>query len=95
MMPSVSEFLGEFVDDGVQEKRLTLNGSFCDFEESDKMIWILNIETPPEERNRGQAKTLIMEIKNKGKRIEWGEFLEMGKTYIKKYDIENQKGGQT
>lgn len=73
------------VDEGVDTKRIKFKGSKIDFEESKDMIWILDINTIKEQRNKGQAKKLIAYLRTKRKKIDWGAFSELGEIYLKKY----------
>lgn len=70
--------------DGVLKKIARLCGSKLFFEESHSTIWITWLETPPRERNRGQAKTLIEFLKATGKHLSPGSFSPSAKP-LKKY----------
>lgn len=68
-------------------KRLSVPGSFLDFEESDQGIWILNLVTEPEFKRRGLATQLLRYIYNHalttGKSVFHGSYTDDGEKYIK------------
>lgn len=88
-------------DEGVDEKKASFNRSFIHYEETNEkwipfgkttgVIWILDAFTPPAERNRGQMREIVKFLKEKTKKIMWGEFTPMGERFLKRYEMSEEK----
>jgi GNAT superfamily N-acetyltransferase len=85
-------------EEGIVWRKILIPESVIYFEESDRSIWIISVETNPEYRNQGRAKRLMnalyeyADLHNKG--VVHGTYTDDGKKYLKKYNryLNRRKG---